>query len=375
MEVRLIQESEIDECNAMHNSYYGKSRTAAQWRWEFAQWKLPDGTIPYAIVRDAGRIVGTQALIPVRFIDANGVFLTAKSEDTLIDPGYRGKNLFGSMYELLFRVAREGGVQCIWGFTSARGAFTKAGFDFPADTSQLLLAFSPACLLDNFTQQGAVQPPLKRLLYRAAGTAAVACSALQRLLPGRGELERTAASAGIRIYALDSVPEAVTDLSRSFAARWPGVTIFRDAAYYQWRLRDNPHTPSVLLGAYSGDKLVGIVAFVLNRSGIGFIVDVIACSGPSRSDEALDRAITSLLLGEAARRLRTMGASCARAWSVTDHPFDRLVREAAKAQGFFHLRRGHGVVRYTRDATDRAAPLKDIQQWCISRLYSEGTDG
>jgi len=371
MEVRLIQESEIDECNAMHNAYYGKNRTAAQWRWEFARWRLPDGSIPYAIVQDAGRIVGTQALIPIRFIDADGVFLTAKSEDTLIDPGYRGKNLFGSMYELLFRVAREGGVQCIWGFTPARGAFTKAGFDFPADTSQLLLAFSPACLLDNFTQQGSSQPPLKRVLYGAAGMAAVAGSAMQRILQSSSKPQREGAAAGIRVAALDAVPEEVTDLSHRFAARWPGITIFRDAAFYRWRLRDNPHTPSSLLGAYAGGKLVGIVAFVLNRSGMGFIVDVIACN----ADEALDRTVIGMLLGEASTRLRTMGASCVRAWSVSDHPFDQLVRQAAKTQGFFHLKRGHGVVRYTRDATDRAAPLNDIRQWYVTRLYSEGTDG
>lgn len=374
MEVRLIHESEIEECNALHNAYYGKSRTVAQWRWEFAQWRLPDGKIPYAIVRDAGRIVGTQALIPIRFIDTSGVFLTAKLEDTLIDPGCPGKNLFGSMYDLLFRVAREGGVQCIWGFTPARGVFTKVGFDFPAETSQLLFALSAGCFLDNFTQQGSSPGRLKSLLYGAAGAAAVAGSGMRRLLHGGGKTERNLAS-GISIKALDEVPEEVTELSRSFAVRWSGVTIFRDTAYYRWRLRDNPYTPSNLLGAYAGDKLVGIVAFVLNRSRIGFIVDVITCSGPGAADEALDLIITGMLLGEASRRLRTMGASCVRAWSVSDHPFDRLVREAANKQGFFHLRRGHGVVRYTRDATDCARLLNDFQQWYVTRLNTEGTDG
>jgi hypothetical protein len=215
---------------------------------------------------------------------------------------------------------------------------------------------------------------LKRLLYGAAGAAAVAGSGLRRLLQGRGKTERNSAS-GIRITALDEVPEEVTDLSRSFAVRWSRVTIFRDAAYYRWRLRDNPYTPSNLLGAYAGDRLVGIVAFVLNRSGIGFIVDLISCSGPGAADEALDLIITDMLLLEASKRLRTMGASCVRAWSVSDHPFDRLVREVANKQGFFHLRRGHGVVRYTRDATDRVGLLNDIQQWYVTRLYTEGTDG
>ena len=296
------------------HAYYGKSRTVAQWRWEFAQWRLPDGSVPYAIVRDAGRIVGTQALIPIRFIDANGVFLTAKSEDTLIDPGYRGKNLFGSMYDLLFRVARENGVQCIWGFTPARGAFSKVGFDFPTDTSQLLLALSAGCLMDNLTQQGSSPVQLKRLLYGAAGAAAVAGSGLRRLLQGRGKTERNSAS-GIRITALDEVPEEVTDLSRSFAVRWSRVTIFRDAAYYRWRLRDNPYTPSNLLGAYAGDRLVGIVAFFVIFFWMGF--EQAGGSMTLFADTQTDRHAFTALPGvgvwtaaETAQRLRsaTLGA-------------------------------------------------------------------
>ncbi|WP_341908103.1 GNAT family N-acetyltransferase [Polaromonas sp. YR568] len=375
MEVRLIHESEIEACNAMHNAYYGKNRTVDQWRWEFAKWRLPDGSIPYAIVRDAGKLVGTQALIPIRFIDRNGVFLTAKSEDTLIDPQYRGKNLFDSMYELLFRVAREGKIQCIWGFTPARGAFTRVGFDFPSDTSQLLLPLSSSFLLDNFKQQGTSLSKLKQLFYEVTGFTAVAGFGTYKLLQGGDKLNRDGLAAGINIAALDTVPEEVSDLSHRFVARWSGMTIYRDAAYYRWRLHDNPYTPACLIGAYTGNKLVGIVAFALNHTGIGFIVDIIACSELGVAHAELDQIIVSMLLCEASRRMRVMGASCVRAWSVSDHPFDRLVRDVAKKQGFFHLQRGHGVVRYTRDATNDAGPLNNIHQWYVTRLYSEGTDG
>jgi len=117
MEVRLIAEGEEQLCNDFYNRIYGKNRTQQQWQWEFVD-NTYDGTpIPYSVVNDNGRIAGTQAFIPIQLIDKDGPYWTAKSEETLVDPDYRGKRLFEKMYARLFDYAREHDFACIWGFT------------------------------------------------------------------------------------------------------------------------------------------------------------------------------------------------------------------------------------------------------------------
>ena len=46
------------------------------------------------------KIVGIQCAIPLEFTDVKGnVQLSAKSEDTLVDPAYRGQKIFERMYD------------------------------------------------------------------------------------------------------------------------------------------------------------------------------------------------------------------------------------------------------------------------------------
>jgi len=60
------------------------------------------------------------------------VFLTGKSESTLISKQYRGQGIFERMYSKLFEIATRQGVAVIWGFTGATKAFSKLGFTVPA---------------------------------------------------------------------------------------------------------------------------------------------------------------------------------------------------------------------------------------------------
>lgn len=142
IEVRLANEGDIDQINAFYNRIYGKNRTKEQFNWEFNS--SPAGKALYIIAEHGTKIVGTQCAIPYFVINGkNESILSAKSEDTLVDPEYRGLSLFDKMYFLLFMECRRVGIHFIWGFTYAQKPFIKLGFEIPFQASMGLLVLKP----------------------------------------------------------------------------------------------------------------------------------------------------------------------------------------------------------------------------------------
>jgi hypothetical protein len=96
--------------SAFHNTAYGESRTEDQWLWQFGHTTLPDGTLPFVVAKLGGRVVGTQARIPIRAVSESGDFLTGKFEEILLALGCRGQGVFDRMYDLLCKIAQEMGI-------------------------------------------------------------------------------------------------------------------------------------------------------------------------------------------------------------------------------------------------------------------------
>ena len=140
--IRLGRRADGSRCNAFYNLHYARTRSLQQSEWEFCRRAYADGTIPFSVAEFAGEVVGTQALIPIELIDAAGTYWSAKSEETLVAASMRGRGLFHQLYEPLLTFAQSHGLESIWGFTPARSAFEREGFDIPVRTSQLLRPFS-----------------------------------------------------------------------------------------------------------------------------------------------------------------------------------------------------------------------------------------
>jgi GNAT superfamily N-acetyltransferase len=144
--IRKLQENELELANNFFNSMYNGSRSIENFKWEFLEG--PNGKAIYVIAIDDGafeytKVVGIQCAIPIELVGGNGeVLLSAKSEDTLVDPNYRGRKIFERMYEFLFHECRNAGVKCIWGFTPAKKAFERIGFEVPFKANQALIVFN-----------------------------------------------------------------------------------------------------------------------------------------------------------------------------------------------------------------------------------------
>lgn len=142
--IRKLGEHEVNLANDFFNGIYGLDRSLATFQWEFL--RGPFGPAIYVIAVDTTteKVVGIQCAIPIKLLTSAGnEVMTAKSEDTLVDPGYRGQKIFDRLYDLLLEECKLAGINYIWGFTPARRAFEKIGFEVPYSARQALLVIKP----------------------------------------------------------------------------------------------------------------------------------------------------------------------------------------------------------------------------------------
>lgn len=360
MEIRHARPEDASACNDFYNSTYGRNRSAEQWKWEFIT-PNPAGVLPYVVAFDNGQLVGTQAYIPIKFIDENGVFLTAKSEETLVSAQMRGKNILNQMYDSLFEHARTRDVKSIWGFTPAEKAFLKLGFSIPCKTRMLVAPITPGGLSKLAAGNGSAS---RRLALALGGTGL----ALWRSIRSLGRRPRLAA--GEALVRLEDAQAFSLAYSERFLAAWGGATILRDAAYMQWRLFDNPHLRATVMGFLVEGELAGHIAFAIDPNGVGRIVDVMAAHPGGR---ASDERLTRIMLVEAVARMRDQGAAVVTAMAVNDHPYEALIRRLSARLGFVDLNRGSAVVFHTNFGNaKRGSSHDDFANWFVTLLFTEG---
>lgn len=375
MEIRLATQHDAEACNDFYNRIYHQRRTLTQWQWEFLPRDFPTDSLPYVIIKDQDRIVGTQAFIPIRMIGEQGLFWTVKSEETLLDQSYRGQRLFEKMYEVLFGFLKRYGIHCIWGFTPATRAFERLGFKIPQMTSQIFFPFtglSVTAVLEKHTavaQQGFFGRT-KALGYRGVGSLASVYSSVRHRLRSHVITDE---HPGLEIRRLDSAPPQAGELSERFIRLYGGITIYRDAAYLQWRLFDNPYVKTQIIGAFKQNQFVGWLAYSIGDDGMGYIIDIMVA--PLEDLNRIASHIIARLILEAVDEIRWAGALGLRGWHVNEHPFDLMILKEAKYLGFHHIKRGHTVVLYTNPESDRRETIASFDKWFVTRIFTEGRLG
>lgn len=367
VQVRLIHRDEKELCNRFFNTFHKERRTLPQWEWEFELNTFNAKQIPFAAAIDNDRIVGTQALIPIKMIDRNGVFWTAKSEETLVDPEYRGQKLFERMYDLLFHYAKEQNFACIWGFSPATKAFERLNFTLPGETKQLFMPFSQKAipLLLDKAQGDEKKKSFRLILLRAAYLLAQSLSSLKTAIHGKMRDH-------FNVKTIVDLNEEFGELTTRFVKQFGGATILRDGDYMRWRIFENPHVRSIVKGVYHDNKLLGWVAYALGDDGMGYLVDIIV---PGDDNRYSPEALVEVLLLEAVIGTRNMGAFGIRGWHVNDHPFDQFVTRVAKKIGFYKFEQGHTAVLYTPEAGTNRLRAEPFANWYITRIFTEGVLG
>jgi hypothetical protein len=378
LDIKLIQTDTIANANDFYNRSHARARSIGQWKWEFQPDTYPFSGTPYVVVTDNGAAIGTQAMLPIRMIDRDGLFWTAKSEETLLDPAYRGKQLFEKMYHLLFEYSKKNDIHSIWGFTSATKAFKRLGFQTPGKTSQLFFPFGGKAayhLLPHLQShpQPQRQSGLKTRSYCFGVFLAAKIAALRNSMSGSGQID-IINKQKFKILTLENPPDQAGEICKNFIKIWGGLTIYRDREYLDWRLFKNPYVKSIFRAAYLDNELIGWSALAMDDGGMGYFVDLFLAIDDDENN-TIHSQVISALLKDGISCLRKMGAAGIRCWQVNNHPFDKLVTKTARRIGFYHMKKGHEVVCFIDPDSSRKNSIASFDNWYITRIYTEGISG
>ena len=232
IDVKVLSKSQIQELLDFHNSYYGDNRIPEQWIWQYRTYN-PDKVV-FVVAHDDGKLIATQAMMPFYMNVGGERILTGKSENTLLLPEYRGKNIMENLYRYAIDRCKEIGMKTIWGFTPAVKAFQKFGFStfsLPENHSRTgLNLFS--CLASAFNQRGSSS--LNRRLLSTAKNGFDYLRGL-RYIPFERLLNTSH-----RVIKLPVSEKYTNDLDRLKQRHLCSINPFLDDDFINWRIKKHP---------------------------------------------------------------------------------------------------------------------------------------
>ncbi len=357
IDIELLREEDIPELIRFYNHLYKENRTIEKFRWEF--FTAPAGGTIYVVAKDAenGKIVGSQCAIPIHLQRADGTkILTAKSEDTLVDPTYRGMSIFENMYKLLFAECEKAGIKYLWGFTSAKKPFERLGFALPYSHSQSLFVKRISGAYQYLSSLNAKNTAVSRMkifglcigarfkaMFAPLSSAAKEVSAYECIIEHKNSLYTKAAPVE---NLLDS-----------------GFSIQQDRSFMDWRITTNPYHSEVLRVAFtSGNETLGDVIFNHHKNGTWYLI-------ADLYNKKLNKDQRTAMFRHAIHMLHknVQGAALVRTWDFTHNQQGRDEIQMRLDSGFVHLERG--VYFVWKGLGDQSLNANDF---ALSRIASQG---
>lgn len=332
IEIRFSRPGDIEGVNCLYNDPAARPgaaargyvpRTEAQWSWEYS---VPaEGRPAYTVATHAGRVVGTQAYIPIELLVDGAIVRSGKDEDTLIQPAYRGMGLLDDMYRLLFGRAADDDVAVLWGFTTT-----------------------------------AVRP-LLRNGYHSLGR----FEAMQAEVAAAGGGD---APAEVMVREITAPDEQCDRFSLEFGRWIGGITVHLSAKYLRWRVYDNPYRSSRVFGAWVGGDLAGLGVFKLDDpSGMGYVSELAAFPAGSTDVGTILWALT----GPGMQAFRHRGYRRAEARFPGTHPFNQQIRSMLVRRGFAALPSEKAAEFLVRPTRSGETPFLAMESWRLSELMRE----
>jgi hypothetical protein len=357
IKIRLLQESDIDQVNAFHNKLYNDGRTISKFKWEFLN--APAGKAIYIVAQDTDneRIVGTQSAIPILLRGNKGkVILSAKSEDTLVDPEYRGMQIFEKMYALLFEQCRKENIKYIWGFTSALKPFLKISFEVPFSHGQSLMVLDIKSSYRYLSKLNTSNSKFYKLKI-------FSLAILSKLLTFKTVLSLSKYN-NVKVVLSDKVDSYPNDLINSIASNHNDLfAIDEDTQYLHWRINTNPYHNKVFsLDFYEKEKLIANVIFNHHKDGVWYLIQ--ALFNDNISEKKRSRIITFSLKNLIKKEKPTL----IRTWNFRTNEINRMEISLFKKSGLVFLSKGVFFVWKDLEGTGELNPYNFI----LSRIATQG---
>lgn len=350
---RLANENDYENINNFHNRVYQENRSMEQFLWEFHNGAF--GKSIYVIAEDGNKVVGTNCVIPIVVTNANNdKILTGKSEDTLVDPDYRGQGIFNHIYDFLFEQCKQAGVQAIWGYTSAKKSFEKVGFSVPFDHQQGLIVNH---VLESYQFLSSLNNKNKlKEKFQILGLCLF--SKLKHLFGSLSNIKTA-----YTLVENQAITDQVESLLRNSNMNDNELFyILQNKEFQQWRIYDNPNYYKVhTYGAYDkSNKLVALIVLNSHANKVAYIVQ-------STFDNSLTEEEKVQILKHAISRVFSLGISIIRSWLFDTNEQSKREAEIYAKANFVVLNKGIGFVWKKLD-NNNLNPNKFV----LSRISTQG---
>jgi hypothetical protein len=351
IEYRIARESDYQSINDFHNRLYGTHRTLEQFYWEFHN--APAGKSVYIIALDREIVVGTQCIIPTHLAThSRERILSGKSEATLVDPTFRGQNIFNQMYDMLFEECSRNHIKVIWGFTSAVKAFSKMGFECPFEHQQVLTVnqiISGYCYLSSLNPKNRIADKL-RILGLSIASKILFIVNLGKSIPANCSVDE----------------EPITDISDlqslNLAQDKRNIMIDHSPEYLKWRIYDNPNYFKVhtfTLRNLDG-KLLGVIFLNSTEDSVYYVIDCLFSPELTLRNKAS-------FIADVTRRIFSYGAILVRNWTFDHNEYNENEALSFRKAGYIKISRGISLV-WKKMADIPYTP----EEFLLSRLATQG---
>ena len=350
---RLAQEDDYEKINDFHNRLYDSNRTIEQFYWGFHN--CPFGQSIYVIAEDEDKIVGTNCVIPIDLVTSDKLIIrSGKSEDTLVDPEYRGQKICYNMYDFLFEKCNDQGIQVIWGFTTAIKPLKNSGFSIPFDNQQSLVVnniWRSYKYLSSLNNKNRVIDKLKILGL---------CVISKIKTIGRLKCQLT----GYCITEDEKIVDVVNDLINSnLSSLNQSFAIHQNSDFQRWRIYQNPNYNKIhTYGFY--DKYNNLIALIILNSHSNKVAYI---SQTTLFHEKLAVVEKIKILQYVTRKMFNLGICLIRNWHFDTNSLNKQEIKFFVDAGYTHLQRGIGFVWKELDNIN----LKP-EKFYLSRIATQG---
>jgi GNAT superfamily N-acetyltransferase len=369
---RRFEEEDKTELNDSFNRFTGRSRTLAQFEWEWLNTPHGWGSMWLLVSREDGRIVGHHGLIPVVLDYFGTPVLTGKTENTHVHPPFRGKGVYFPFEAKFIQEAKERfGILFTTGGPGAAPIRLKLGY---CVVGRYATYFKPLGLgalkglAQSIPKVGCLNTPAARIV---GGLLLLNVMSLRSVLSRKASRDKEVEFK--EVARIEDLPGSWDD----FWARQRGslgITMERDSRYLRWRIFDNPHLRYEMLLALKKGDIVGYVVYRSTSGGTGTITDLIA----KDSDEKVFHAI----LDEAVGRLKRQGVSLVSFPTIhSDNFLNRSLRRNGfvDQSGLLRFLPGRSrsdawpgfMARSLRDEVDQSK-MAQPGNWYYTELFLEG---
>ena len=349
---RLANENDYERINAFYNRIYKSKRTIEQFLWEFRD--CPFGKSIYVIAEDGDKIIGTNCVIPIDLIGANKqIIKSGKSEDTLVDPAYRGQQIFYKIYEYLFEKCIEANIQVIWGFTSAKKPFEKLGFEVPFEHEQTLAVNNIGKSYKFLTSLN----PKNKTIDKLKILGLCIFSKLKTV----AKINRQ--NSTYKIEENRDVVLGVDELifnNQNFTSSLFAINQTPD--FQNWRIYQNPNYYKVhTFSVYSDTKdLIALVVFNSHANRVAYV-----CQTTFHPDLKMDEKVR--ILKSVSHMLFKSGIVLIRNWVFNTNAVNKQEVTIQNQSGYLHIERGIGLVWKKLDILDI-----EPSDFYLSRIATQG---